>query len=34
MEDLSEKVNERSLRFIEENYGSEIIDFRDLIEKW
>lgn len=34
VEDLSDEENQSALDFIEENYGAEIVDFEELIERW
>lgn len=34
VEDLSDEENEAALEFLEENYGAEIVDFKELIRKW
>ncbi len=34
VEDLSDEENKKSLDFIKNNYGAEVIDFKELIDRW
>lgn len=34
VDDLSDEENREALKFIEENYGADILDFEKLLEKW
>lgn len=34
VEDVSDDEHEKSLEFIEENYGANLIDYEKLLEKW
>lgn len=34
VDDISNEENESALDFVEENYGAEIVDFEELIERW